>query len=44
MSGAPAKNEPQMNADERRFVMPGMYRRGLVISARDGAASVEAFL
>jgi hypothetical protein len=24
MSGASRKNEPQMNADERRFVVPGM--------------------
>ncbi len=24
MSGAPAKNEPQMNADERRFIVPGL--------------------
>ncbi len=22
--GAPAKNEPQMNADERRFIVPGL--------------------
>ncbi|VVB91239.1 Uncharacterised protein [uncultured archaeon] len=28
LSGAPAKNEPQMNADERRFIVPGLYRRG----------------
>jgi hypothetical protein len=31
LSGAPAKNEPQMNADERRFIVPGLYvnRRGM---------------
>jgi hypothetical protein len=23
--GASAKNEPQMNADERRFIVPGLY-------------------
>ncbi len=28
MSGARAKNEPQMNADERRFVAPGLHWRG----------------
>jgi hypothetical protein len=25
MSGASAKNDPQMNADERRFIVPGLY-------------------
>jgi len=28
MSGASAKNEPQMNADERRFIVPGLNLRG----------------
>jgi hypothetical protein len=28
ISGASAKKEPQMNADERRFNVPGLYRRG----------------
>jgi hypothetical protein len=27
MSGALAKNEPQMNADEGRFIVPGLYQR-----------------
>ena len=42
MSGTPAKNEPQMNADERRFIVPGLYWRGLADGAEGGAAPVEA--
>jgi hypothetical protein len=26
--GARAETKPQMNADERRFIVPGLYRRG----------------
>ncbi len=38
---ASAKNEPQMNADERRFIVPGLHRRGAG-SLPGGAAPVEA--
>ncbi len=28
LAGASPKNEPQMNADERRFIVPGLHWRG----------------
>jgi len=31
-----------MNADERRFVVPGVYQRGLAAGAEGGDAPVEA--
>ncbi len=34
MSGVSAKNEPQMNADERRFVVPG-------VSTQEGLARAQ---